>query len=515
MIRSANRQGSVILVSQDLKFAFPFSYAYLIGYLLERNERVELLLRPEHAQAFAEFARHLIAKKPLLVGFGNLYPELYDIRAIIAELDKQGRDFPIIIGGQMVTPTPEFALKITKADIGVLDEGEIILYDIVTALREGEDPAGIKGTAVRDGLDIVNNGPGPFIKDLRQLPKVPYHLFPSEKWVPFGRYYLQAPQPHWRYSDRCISIHGGRGCPFRCNFCYHHGRTRYREIGDMIEEVEPLLSRYNGNMLVFTDDLTIATPKRAAQLVEHVAKLKHKVSYRISCRFDILDRMEDDLLKDIKRTGGRIIAIGIESGSQRILDIMNKHIKLEQIDRGLSRLKRAKLLPTGNVMIGQVGETEEDIDLTKKFVMEKVRENKNLQVSFTLATPFPGSELYDIAKQRGLIKDDYDFYQRFDRHGQMGALSVNMSAMDDRILLEKYRDINQSYLKLRGEVVGPAVFRIEESIKKLHHWNQRNRERLTSTGPAPAIKRRVYDFCYDTVQNSLDTVRLRLRGVEE
>jgi len=156
--------------------------------------------------------------------------------------------------------------------------------------------------------------------------------------VPFGRYYLQHPQPHWRYGDRCIPIHGGRGCPFNCNFCYHHGRTRFRDLDAMFEEAQMLLKKYNGNMLFFTDDLTIATPKRARKLVECLRKLPVKVSCRISCRFDVLDTLDDGLLQEMRDNGCRIMAIGIESGSQKILDVMNKKTKVAQIDMPIIKL---------------------------------------------------------------------------------------------------------------------------------------------------------------------------------
>jgi len=150
MIRSRNTTGPAVLVSQELKFAFPFGYAYLMGYLLQEKENAVLLFRPERREDYRKFAEKLIAMKPLYVGFGNLYPELYAIRELIGHLNDLKRDFPIIIGGQMVTPTPEFAVKITGADIGVVDEGEIILANLTKALRAGQDPATVAGLVLRD-----------------------------------------------------------------------------------------------------------------------------------------------------------------------------------------------------------------------------------------------------------------------------------------------------------------------------------------------------------------------------
>ena len=204
----------------------------------------------------------------MLVGFGSLYPELAEIAQIIWVLNKSGREFPIVIGGQMVSPIPEFAVRITGADFGVIGEGEITLHKLVTALREGKDPSDIGGLAIRRGDDVLLTGPGEYIEDLSVLPPIPYEFFPTENWLNIGLWYAQHfPQPQWRMADRVINIHGGRGCPFQCNFCYHHSKARYRPISLMIDEAAETLKRFNGNVLYFSDDLVLHSPKRARQLI--------------------------------------------------------------------------------------------------------------------------------------------------------------------------------------------------------------------------------------------------------
>ena len=131
-IKSEFRKGPVVLVSRELGFTFPLSYAYLSGYLKQMGEDVRILFRNCEHQTLV---KKIMALNPLLVGFGNLYPELEEIRCIIKQMRKAGCQFPIVIGGQMFSPIPEFALRVTDADLGVSGEGEIILYQLVKALR--------------------------------------------------------------------------------------------------------------------------------------------------------------------------------------------------------------------------------------------------------------------------------------------------------------------------------------------------------------------------------------------
>ena len=195
MNKTSNKKGSVVLISKDVSYTFPFGYAYLAGYLIERGEEVVVLFRPDNSRDFKKFVQQIIDLKPVLVGFGTLYPDLYPVKELVELLNKADRNFPIVIGGQMVTPTPEFAMKITGADFGVIGEGEIILDELVKALRQDKNVRDVKGLAINENGAISFTGPGGFIKDMSKLPKIPYDLFPSSKWLNIGRYYVGKASP--------------------------------------------------------------------------------------------------------------------------------------------------------------------------------------------------------------------------------------------------------------------------------------------------------------------------------
>jgi len=516
MLHSKNKTGPIVLVSKDIQYTFPFGYAYIAGYLKQQGEDVRVLFRPENPALYKRFAQEIIDLKPLVVGFGTIYPDLYEVERLIKILDKEGRDFPVAIGGQMVTPTPEFAVEVTGVDYGIIGEGEIIFHELVTALRNNESPLSVKGLVVRDGQEITTTGAGDYIHNLSELPSIPYELFPAEKWLNVGRFYTDLAQPHWRYNDRVIPIHGGRGCPFICNFCYHHSKPRYRAIEDMITEADMLIKKFNGNMLYFGDDLVLSSPKRAQDLIQAIAKLNYKIDYSVSCRFDILNRIDDETLKEMKRTGCRIMGLGIESGSQRILDIMNKKITVDEIISGLRRLKDVGILPTVSIMVGQYTETMEDAQQSMDLMLKTLRDNKNIQYAFTIATPFPGSELYDIALQKGLLKDHYDFYKRFDSVKQMSQVSVNLSDMSNEEVEFMRKKLESTYIQERNKIIGSKVVKVENLRKTAKIADSKIRTRIFNRADKGFVKllKETYVKLYDSIQINLDKLRLKLFGLD-
>ncbi len=473
MLNSKNTTGPVVLVSKEISYTFPFGYAYLLGYLMEKGENVKILFRPEDPNKYEKFVDEIIKLNPLLVGFGTLYPDIYPVEDIIKILKNRKHSFPIIVGGQMVTPTPEFITEKTGADYGIIGEGEIILHNLVKALRKKENTRNIRGLIINDEGKLINTGPGEFITNMSDLPRVPYELFQKEKWMNIGKYYVNIPQPQWLYKDKIADIHGGRGCPFNCNFCYHHSKPRYRSISDMIKDVERMISEYDINMIFFGDDLVLASPARAKELVEAINKLPKKIEYALSCRFDIIDRMDDQLLKALKKSGLRNVGLGVESGSQKILDTIHKRITVEQIKKGLRRLKDANIFANACIQIGQLDETNEDVQKSMDLMLEVLRYDKNINWSFTITTPFPGTELYDIALQRGLLKNHLDFYNKYGSGKRKFNLSVNLSKMTDQEIFDWQKKLLTTYRKEKRKLTGYTVWIIERlRMKSLKIYNK-------------------------------------------
>jgi radical SAM superfamily enzyme YgiQ (UPF0313 family) len=484
---------------------FPFSFGYLAAYLKQQNENFITLFRdmPED-----KLVQKIIDLKPLMVGFGNLYPELPIFKRYIELLNQAGRSFPVVIGGQMVSPTPEFSVTLTQADIGVIGEGEITLFKLAQALREGKDVSEIKGLVIRNGEETMLTGPGEFIENLDDLPEVPFEIFP-QNWLTTGHWYAAyAPRMLLRFTDRVIPVHGGRGCPYKCNFCYHHSKFRMRSVPLMMAEAEKNLERFNGNVLNFSDDLAMVNPKRVRELIEHICKLKKPIEYYMLGHFEVIAKLEDDLLKTMKETGCRMIAQGFESGSDRILKLMGKRSNADMILTQVERLNKYGIYSTGNFMIGEISETKEDVAETKRVMKECVRIAPNTELTFSIVTPFPGSRLYSEVFKRGLMKDDWEFYERYMSMEGIYDWKVvaNMSDMSDQKIIELYNDLLNEYEKEKRKRLGKtmtAICRAQVVAGQVHWRLFKNKLRFLDCVP--------YRFIYDSFQKSMDRAKWKIR----
>lgn len=511
-IESANRRGPILLIAAPVMYTFPFSSAYLAGYLLEQKENVKIFFRNVPPE---QLARRIIAEKPLMVGFGSLYPELKEIKEIIALLDEAGRDFPVVIGGQMVSPIPEFALEITGADIGVIGEGEIILFKLTQALREGKDISNIGGIVFHDGDKIISTGEGEYIKDLKDLPPIPFEMFPEDKWLPVGHWYAAfVPRSHWRYDDRVIPVHGGRGCPFKCNFCYHHSPFRQRPIEAIIEETAAALERFDGNFLDISDDLVLSSPARARELIAGLKKLERPIEYYLSAHFEVIARMTDAELRELRESGCRIIGPGYESGSDRILKLIGKKFTVETILTQTARLKKAGIKAIGNFMIGQHTETLEDVEATLDLVRKTLAIDPDIEYTFSIMTPFPGSSLYSLAKKQGLLKDDRQFYDEYFKGGGIfdWRLIANLSAMTDQQVFDGFNRLQQEYDAIKAAAFGIRLRRICFLKKAIGQFNYRLDKYIWNRSAVFNVCRKISDALCGMLMRPLEKRELKIRN---
>ena len=278
-----------------------------------------------------------------------------------------------------------------------------------------------------------------------------------------------------------------------------------------------LIEKYDADMVYFGDDLVLATPTRAKELVQAVRQLGKKIEYSVSCRFDILDRLSDEILREMKETGCRIMGLGIESGSQRILDIIDKRITTEQIIRGMRRLKDIGILPSVSIMVGQYTETLEDVQKSIDLMLETLNYNKNVIYTFTITTPFPGTNLYGIALEKKIIKDHLDFYKKFDSEKGTGGLSVNLSAMTDEEVVAMHRKIKAVYLQRKRELVGKKAVAVEATRYFIYRVYNKIAKKLVDKLPEKQpfkLIKKIYHQSHNAVQLLFDKLRLYLLDVK-
>lgn len=292
----------------------------------------------------------------------------------------------IILGGPEVTYHAERLLD-HGADVVVIGEGEITTTEVVRALEVGGELHGLSGIAFRGGDgSVVRTEARALLKDLDTLP------MPKREAIDPGEY-LSA----WRsrHGKGAVSISTMRGCPFTCRWCSRavYGETyRRRSPAIVVDEMEFIRERWNPELLWFVDDVFTINAKWNEGFAGQVSSRGVRIPYECITRADRLNERTADLLAE---SGAFRVWIGAESGSQRVLDAMDRRVSVEQVQKTIA-LCRERGIETGTfIMLGYPGETEEDIIQT----IEHLKRASPDHFTVTIAYPITGTPFHEQVRE--------------------------------------------------------------------------------------------------------------------
>lgn len=322
----------------------------------------------------------------------------------------------MVWGGPGPTVLPEVTLRDAPADAVVLGEGEQTMLELCAALHGKKPLSGVKGIAFLDGGNCVLTGPRQRIRDLDSLP--------MPLWGEVGDVDRYAVTFHGR---RAVPVNTSRGCPNSCTFCYTKKMWGYkwfaRSAGSVIEEIALIKELYPqlGGML-FDDDLFAGDRRRVEELCNRLIESGADLLWCCELRADEIER---DLLTLMSEAGCRQVLVGVETGSQRLLDMTMKGLRLEDVGAAFDALHEAGLEGVALLMAGLPGETEQDFVQTKHF-LEHLGADYH---EFKVYMPYPGTELYEVAKEHGFREPKT--LEEWARQGE-----VHRSAISERNLSE-------------------------------------------------------------------------------
>lgn len=423
----------VILISPPSSFAIkqtlgitgmPLGLAYLASALERENQTVKIIDAPTLNWGMDEIRKEIDNFQPQVVGITSTTPTIYDAYQV-AELSKKiNPRIKVVMGGPHVTFTSFTTLKECPAvDIVVRGEGEETLKEIIKGMEGSLSFSEIKGITYRQENKIFQNPDRQFIRNLDEIPTPAYHLLPLE---------------HYRLGKhRFGNIITSRGCPFSCIFCSSsqlYGKVwRARTPENVVQELKLLRNKYKIREIEFLDDTFTLDRRRAEKICELIIKQNLDISWSASSRVNTLD---PELATKMRKAGCHTIYLGIESGSQKILDLIGKGIKLSQSFRAVEIARKAGLNTLGTFIIGIPGETVETI---KKTINLARKLSLNF-AQFTLCTPYPGTKLFKIARERGLLFTlDWSKYTILDPVMQVpGLIGEKLSRWLERAYLSFY-----------------------------------------------------------------------------
>jgi radical SAM superfamily enzyme YgiQ (UPF0313 family) len=273
---------------------------------------------------------------------------------------------------------------------------------------------------------------GKVINNLDSLPLPAYDMFLME-------YYRLQRMPNIENNDFSMSMLTGRGSSFKCTFCQRlTPDIRLRGIDSIVEEIKLLKTNYNISYIDFADDLTFASKQRTAELCEAFIKNDLNIKWRCEGRLNYID---SDILKLVKKAGCVFINYGIEALDDKVLAGMNKALTVSQIVNEVEATLKESISPGLNILFGNLYDTKETLKKAVEFLL-KYDDGAQLRTIHPVI-PFPGTELFEIAKERRLFKDTEDFYEH--KHKNSDLLTVNFTELSDK---EIYEELYKANLQL-------------------------------------------------------------------
>lgn len=373
--------------------SFPLGLAYIAKSVLNAGHKVEVFDIWAHKYTKEEVLKRIKNLDCDLIGIGALSTQYAYTKWLIKEL-KNINGCPIVVGNALATLTPEIVLNHTQADICVIGEGEFTFNNLIENLNKLEK---VNGIHFRHDGEVVKNKPQDYVKDLDSVDFPAWDLFPMDVYLKNCR----IPET----GIPAMNVVSGRGCPYSCRFCSKTFRSvRFRSINNIVKEIELLVEKYNISGVAFSDELLVINRERTIELCEKIKPLG--IKWGCQGRSNLVDF---ELLKQMKEAGCVSIGYGIESGSQTILNNMNKQITVEQSRKAITETVKLGMLPVVQLMYGYHGENRTTLMETLQF-LKSLPFIKRSTLSIT--TPLPGSELWNYAIESGMIKDEEKFLEQ-------------------------------------------------------------------------------------------------------
>jgi radical SAM superfamily enzyme YgiQ (UPF0313 family) len=304
-----------------------------------------------------------------------------------------------ILGGSHGTFWDENALKeYPSLDIVVRKEGELTFIELVEKIESKTSLASVLGITYRSGDKTVRNADRSFIDNLDSIPFPAHHLLPLENLKHNGKI--------------IFPLVSSRGCVYWCDFCSTvrmFGRGyRMRSPNNVVDEMQLIHEKYGIDQVTFYDDAFSVDRNRVVKICEELHARHLNLKWDCGTRVDMVDR---ELLETMHNAGCFAVWLGVESGSETILGAMNKKIKIEQTKLAYKTAHQVGLMTIANVVLGFPGETEQTAIETIRLVKELNPDD----VGFYIATPYPGTPMYEMVIKNGWLRiTDFD---KFDTAG--------------------------------------------------------------------------------------------------
>lgn len=364
----------------------PLGLLYISAFLKEHD--VETMVFDTTFSSFEELKKALEKNKPALVAlYANLMTKINLIKIMrFIRSNPKLSETKIVLGGPDVTYNKENYMA-AGADFLVIGEGEQTMLELAEAIKNDGSVAEITGLVHWKEKEMVVNPPRVKIKQVDELP------MPDREAIDLERY-LSA----WkeRHGSSTISLSTQRGCPYTCNWCSTavYGQSYRRRSATLVaDEVELLIERYQPDSLWFVDDVFTVSHKWIGELHDEFIQRGIVIAFECITR---AERLTDEVLEQLKAMGCSKIWIGAESGSQKIIDEMDRRVDVNVVREQIRKARQVGIGTGTFIMLGYPNETISDI----KETVHHLKTSNPDHFTITVAYPIAGTSLYEQVKPK-------------------------------------------------------------------------------------------------------------------
>lgn len=423
----------------------PLGVAYIAAVLRENGYSVNIIdfndVKDED-----DFRARITSYKPDIVGF-SVQTNFAEFSFKYAQMVKEILpEVFVVFGGSHPSVLPEDTIKREFIDAIAIGEADYSFLDLAKAIDNKTPLKDVKGIwyKAKDGK-VIKNERREFIQDLDELP------MPARDLLPMDIYLKNVPVPPMPMPF--THLMANRGCPFSCKFCQPTSHTmfglkvRYRGYKKVVDELEYLIKTYKIKSASIGGDTLTVDKQWIACLCNEIIKRKIKIPWVAGVRADTVNY---ETLRLMKKAGCLMLQVGLESGSQKILNDINKGITLQQGRDCFKWMNQLGIVASANFMIGNLNDTKETLEESIKFMKSLRLDTLNVFIT----NPLPGTRLYDDVLSAGLIRTNE--FKDLTRHHLGNIKLKNLTDKD----LDGYKDkFFREYFKMRlSYLFNPYLF---------------------------------------------------------
>ena len=299
-----------------------------------------------------------------------------------------------MFGGSYASSAPGDCIRNPDVDVVCCAEGELTTFELLQALENGRPLDSVEGIVFRrDNGQVVQTPPRSLIENLDQMPMPAYHLLDLEPYI-----CAEHTSDFTGKKRRCMELITSRGCPYHCIYCHSFfgKKFRARSPEHVVSEMILLHNKFAVSEFVIWDDTFTMDVQRAKDICDLIIQSGIKITLQLRGGVRA-EQMDEELMAKLKDAGAETMCVGIESAVWRIQKLIKKNLKIKKVEELLGLARKYRITTIGLMMLGFPGESVEEIK-------ESIRWARHSQLDYTffsIVTPFPSTELYDMAVREG------------------------------------------------------------------------------------------------------------------